>query len=115
MLLESQICENFYHMYKMLRELNQFCNKAYVFHIANERKTSFAYGAKLKRMGVAAGVPDYCVIYDGGRVAFIEFKRNNKSRMTPNQLIFKEMCDSLGTPYLLAHDPDEAIEFIKAL
>jgi hypothetical protein len=35
-------------------------------HIANERKTSRARGAKLKRMGVLAGVPDIVIAYPYG-------------------------------------------------
>lgn len=112
---EDKICETFYNMYKVLWGLGQFGNGAYVFHVANERKTSYAYGAKLRRMGVISGVADYCVLYDGGCVAFIEFKRDAKCKLSDNQSKFKEMCKILKIPYLLTHDCDEAIAFIKTL
>ncbi len=49
---------------------------ACTFHIANERKCSRLYGAKLKRLGVKAGVPDLMIPWPTTRYPglFIEMK-----------------------------------------
>jgi len=56
-------------------------------HIANERKTSPARGAKFKRMGVRKGMPDFLIFNRGGGLFIglaIELKiRPNK--ITPSQ------------------------------
>lgn len=58
-------------------------------HIANERKTSFAHGAILKRMGVRKGVPD--LFFPKPRAGFhglwIEVKKPG-GKPTPEQRAF---------------------------
>ena len=75
--------------------------KKVVFHIANERKCSEAYGAKLKRLGVRAGVSDLFIMrarkgYHGG---FIELKRKG-GRVSPAQKQFLE--DAASEKYFTA-------------
>jgi hypothetical protein len=94
---------------------NQFKTKLQVFHIANERKASKQYHVKLARMGVISGVADYCVIYEKGRVAFIEFKRNAKCKLSDSQKNFKADCEDLEIPYLLTYSVSEAIDFLSNL
>lgn len=114
-MLESKMCEVFYQHYLQLRNVRYFENRAFVFHVANERKTSYVTGARLKKMGVVAGVPDYCILLKGGLVAFIEFKRDAKCKLSKSQLYFRDLCDTLEIPYLLTWNIDEAIGFIKSL
>lgn len=47
-------------------------------HIANERKATAHYGAKLKRQGVKKGFPDL-MIFLADEIIFIELKRVNPS------------------------------------
>jgi hypothetical protein len=114
-MLEADICQEFYAQYEELSLLGQFKSDPLVFHVPNERRTSQQYGAKLKRMGVVSGVGDYCVVYEGGRVAFIEFKRNAKCKLSIAQEHFKNSCEDLKVPYLLTYRVDEAIDFLKSL
>lgn len=113
-MLESDLCIEFYKQYQLLTDLRQFNLPKYVFHIPNERKTSISYGRKLKRMGVIPGIADYCVLFEGG-VAFIEFKRNKKCKLSEHQLIFRERCKLLKIPYLMTCSIEDAMDFIKQL
>lgn len=114
---ESDICEQFFEEYGILDALGQFKSELFVYHIANERKTSFQHHAKLKRMGVVKGVADYCVVINPGRIAFIEFKRDLAScrKLNPEQQDFRDMCESFKVPYLLTCSAEEAIDFLKSL
>jgi hypothetical protein len=114
-MLEADICEAFYAQYEELSLLGEFKSDPLVFHVPNERRTSQQYGAKLKRMGVLAGVADYCIVHSEGKVAFIEFKRNAKCKLSPAQEHFKNSCEDLKVPYLLTYSADKAIDFLKSL
>ncbi len=63
----------------------------FIFHLANERKCSPQYGAKLKRMGVRAGVPDIFITKPckGFHGFWIEVKAG-KNKPTQAQLLFLE-------------------------
>lgn len=115
--LESDLCIEFVKQYEYLSLLNQFKSELFMFHVANERKANKQYHIKLSRMGVVAGVADYCIVYPEGRVAFIEFKRDAKSckKLSPPQENFREMCKESNTPYLLTCSVEEAIDFLKTL
>lgn len=43
-------------------------------HITNEGKKKIQYAAKLKRMGLRAGIPDYWIGIAGAKTVFIELK-----------------------------------------
>jgi hypothetical protein len=58
-------------------------------HVANERKTSKRYGAKLKAMGVSRGVSDLFVVWPGGINIAIECKTGN-NQLTKEQREFLE-------------------------
>lgn len=114
-LKEKDICKAFFKRYKLISLYNQFKNKAFIFHIANEQNCNKFYTIELKRMGLTAGVADYCVLTLGGRVGFIEFKRNAKCKLTVSQENFSLTCITLGVPYIICWDVDTAIEFINNL
>jgi hypothetical protein len=115
--LEHEICEEFYKQYEYLSLLGYFKSDPFVFHVPNERRASPAYYAKLRRMGVISGVADYCAFTDKGKVAFIEFKRNKAAckKLNDAQQFFREACESSGVPYLLTCSVEEAIDFLKSL
>ena len=110
---EKQICISFYKQYKQLQALNYFPKKLIVFHIANEQYTSKGYTMSLKAMGLTSGVADYCVLCEYGKVAFIEFKRNAKSKLSPNQEWFKEQCEAMGISYAVKWTSQDALTFLK--
>lgn len=110
---EKEICKLFYKQYLYMKAYNQFSNNAFVFHIANEQNCSKYYTMELMRMGLTAGVADYCIITNEGRVGFIEFKRNSKCKLTPAQRKFKAECEERDIGYIVAWDVEEAIKFVK--
>jgi len=116
-MLEDKNCENFFKEYKQLNHLGQFKSEMLVFHVANERKASIKYHAKLARMGVVSGIPDYVVHnYSTGEFAYIEFKRDKKTlKLSPTQQEIFEACRYYNRPYLLTYQPGEAIDFLKSL
>lgn len=82
----------------------------YTIHIANERQTSPARGAKLKRMGVKAGVPDIFImkptkLYHG---LWIELKVH-PNKPTKTQLEFIENAKSEGYAAIVCYGADNAI------
>lgn len=97
-------------------------------HTPNERKTSHAQGALLKRMGVLAGVPDYVFVFHRNgcpQFAFIEFKVCKRKlahdlipqlkrvgELTPKQYEFREKCIKHKIPHFIAYNPDEALDWL---
>lgn len=64
------------------------------FHIPNGGKRGEIQGARLKAMGVLAGVPDIALFWLGG-VGFIELKTTT-GRLQPNQQAIIEKLNMLG-------------------
>jgi hypothetical protein len=83
------------------------------FHPANERRCSPRQGARLKRMGVKAGVPDICLVRPGGAAAYLELK-SPKGRQTPEQSAFEQLCKANGSPYAVARTIEEAVSTLAA-
>jgi hypothetical protein len=84
------------------------------FHIANERKTSPRHGAKLKRMGVLAGVSDFFIAEArrGFNGMFLELKIK-PNKLTENQKTFIQKAQRKGYKAYVAYDIDEAIKVIE--
>lgn len=112
---EKEICTKFFIKFSTLQSCGYFKKKLLMFHVANEQYNNRNYTMSLQRMGLTAGVADYCVLLEGGKVAFIEFKRNAKAKMSDNQIWFKERCEALDIPYSLHWTIEGAIEFIQRL
>ena len=112
---ESQICKQFVKVVKYLQALRQFPKDFEMFHVANESYTTDNYRFHLYHMGVVSGVADYVILLKGGRVACIEFKRDDKSKLRPEQEKFYNRCSDLSIPYLLTSNIDQAVDFIKSL
>lgn len=87
------------------------------YHIANERKCSFAYGNLLKRMGVTKGISDIFMPRSNPNKTFkglfIELKAG-KNKPTPSQIEFINNIISEGYAGHVAYGADEAIAIIKA-
>lgn len=112
---EKELCKNFYQRVRLMQEFNQFNDKFFIFHIANEQYNNLAYTLSLVKIGLKKGVADYCILLEGGKVAFIEFKRNNKCKLTDSQKEFKEICEILKIPYFLCFEVETGINIIKEL
>jgi galactokinase/mevalonate kinase-like predicted kinase len=109
---EKDLCIAFYNQVQTLQSLNYFKKPFFIFHIANESFTSKAYAMQLKRMGVTAGIADYCIIKNGS-VMFIEFKRNKDAKVQQSQKNFMDLCKKFDIKCLITYNIEEAIQFIK--
>src|SRR5689334_2407879 len=85
------------------------------FHCPNERRTTPKEGAFLKRMGVLAGVADFCLLIpdyscdegDIPRPAFLELKRPG-GRLSVAQEQFRDDVTAIGCLWGLAYSTDTA-------
>lgn len=82
-------------------------------HVANERKTSFQAGARLKAKGVKSGVPD-CLIFNSnsqfnGLAIELKVKPN---KTTENQSKWLQSLRDIGWATFVAYTFDEAKEII---
>lgn len=69
------------------------------FHVANEYSGQFrpVFGMLLKAMGKIAGVADYIFLWGNG-CGCIEVK-NEKTKLSENQTLFKKWCESYNIPF----------------
>lgn len=67
------------------------------FHIHNNPRSAI-HGARLKRMGLTAGVPDIAIVRNGGSVAFIEVKTQS-GRLSNSQVEWRDWCGANSVPY----------------
>lgn len=86
---------------------------AVYFHIANQRQTSVRMGAKLKRMGVKAGMPDLCIIWKG-RAIFIELKVGRRGASGVQQDMLTDLTLA-GAVVDVCRSLDEVAEFLAGI
>jgi hypothetical protein len=80
--------------------------------IINGKRVSFA-GARLKRMGLNRGFPDFQFFHVDGRVAFLELKRAGET-LDDDQAVIAEHMVHAGHGYLCTASFDEAIATLVA-
>jgi hypothetical protein len=121
---EKEICKSFYHQVKLRQQFNQIRNDILIFHVANQQFTNIVFSMESKRMGMMAGVFDYIILIKervlGGiktsaGIAFLEFKRDEKGKLTPAQLKFTEILDLFGIKWKVVCTSEQAFEFIAGL
>lgn len=85
-----------------------------IYHVANERKTSWAAGKRLKAKGVRRGVPDICVPIPSGDYhgLYIEMKIKPNS-LTPEQVLFCTGLREQRYAVYIAWSAAEAIDIIR--
>ena len=83
------------------------------YHPPNGEFRSKRTGARLKRMGVRAGVADFALILPCGMAAFLELK-SAKGVPSDAQRAFRADCERNGTPYAIARTPNEAYHILLA-
>ena len=83
------------------------------FHVPNGEYRSKRTGARLKAMGVRAGVADLCLISPGSRAHFIEVKAP-KGRMSPEQRAFRDACERAGAGFAIVRSIDEAGDVMQS-
>lgn len=86
----------------------------YLFHIPNGGKRNRMEGAKLKMMGVKAGVADLCLPYRKGKYIglFIELKYDNGKVSKEQKEFLKEMARA-GHLAAVCYGADAAINVIE--
>lgn len=72
-----------------------------IFHPANGGLRTKAEAARLKAMGVVAGIPDLVLVFPGGRCAFIEVK-TAKGVLSPDQKAMRLRMIRLGISSITA-------------
>jgi len=70
-------------------------------------------GARLKRMGVTAGWPDYLFMSPAGLSHWIELKRDGQKR-TPDQVRIGDFLERGGCPYLWSSNVGEILTTLQA-
>ncbi len=89
---------------------------AFHFAVPNGKRRIKRDGAALKRQGVLAGVADFLICGDSGKVYYIELKRPKlpicpAGTQNPAQKDFEKLAIACGAPYAVAH----SIEEVQAL
>lgn len=96
------------------------CRPAVLFaHVANERRCSPAEGARLKAMGVRAGLPDLILFtpppaIPGARGAFLELKSRHGGQRGPLQIAWANALRNLGYVGDFAEGAAAAVTMLKA-
>lgn len=87
--------------------------RGFTFTHPNATNIGARIGAKLKRLGQKAGVPDLVLFFDGGTTAFIELK-TIKGRLHKSQQDFHGVLKTLGfqVDTIKAKDSNDAIDQI---
>lgn len=83
------------------------------FHVPNGEKRTKITAAKLKRMGVLAGVADFVLVADG-RCHFLELKATT-GRQSREQEEFAAAAEAAGASYWLAHDISEVCDALNTI
>lgn len=113
--IERTKCKQFISLFDRLQELNIISKEILIFHIANEAPTSKLHRISQYQMGKKAGVPDYLIVMPIIKVAYIEFKADDKCKLSPTQQEFASVCHKYDIPHLVTSDIHKAIDFIKDL
>lgn len=89
------------------------CPKGVIcFAVPNGEFRHKATAARLKTLGVMAGVADVVVVLPDISVGFIEFKAN-KGVPNADQREFRKRCEAIGAPYAICRDSTEAKELVE--
>jgi hypothetical protein len=89
-------------------------NNIFFVHIPNEGQRSIATAARLKRMGMRKGAPDF-MIFGGSLNVAIELKRQKRSKTSREQIEFLERLEELGWTTKLCYGAQDAIGFLTTL
>jgi hypothetical protein len=77
-----------------------------IFAVPNGGLRSKAEAARMKWTGTVAGIPDLCVIAQGGRAFFLEVKTSN-GRLSDDQLAIVDALSKLGAPFMTVRSIDD--------
>lgn len=85
-----------------------------LYHIPNEGKRAAYQGARLKAMGLKAGVPDLClpVARGGYHALYIELKAPKNSYLSNHQRVWLDNLKAAGNYACCCHGWEEAADMI---
>ncbi|MBO0715729.1 MAG: VRR-NUC domain-containing protein [Rhizobiales bacterium] len=93
--------------------LRRWLTEGWVYtHVPNGELRSKSTGARLKRMGLIPGWPDFILLSDDGHPHFLELKRKGMS-LSENQYVFAEWACDRGLPYAVCDNFDAALGQLK--
>ena len=84
-----------------------------LYHIHNNPKSDIA-GARLKAMGMVAGISDLAFICGNGKTAYIEMKKPGGTQ-SPVQKKFEAVCKAMKVDYFLVYSVEQGQEIIERL
>ena len=92
--------------------------KTFWFHVPNQSPFNaesphlIRAGARMKKQGRKAGIPDNCVVWDG-RCFFIELKSRN-GKPSPAQKVVIPALEAAGAPVVIAYSLEEVMDALAA-
>ena len=104
-----------FHTHCMVADvLRRFASPDWRFtHIPLGEKRAEATAARLKRMGVVAGWPDFILLPPNGRAHFLEMKRGRGGTLTEAQAEFAAWCRQHDVPFAIARDFTQALTVLQ--
>ena len=92
---------------------NYPATRGHIFHVPNGGYRNAREGAKLRSIGVIAGVPDLCIVWNG-KCSWVELKTiERKLSSVQKEIHLKWLLQ--GISVFTAYGKDEAINHIMAL
>jgi hypothetical protein len=92
------------------------CSKQWRYtHIPLGELRDKATAARLKRMGVTPGWPDFLFAGPRGRVVWLELKRAGTMRFSEDQLALQPWLVASGHEYIAANSLKQAVESLQAM
>lgn len=79
-----------------------------IFSIPNGGKRGFKTAVKLKLEGAKSGVPDLQILLPNSKTVFIEMKKQEGGKLSPQQLEFIDKSQSLGHTVIVANGCNDA-------
>ena len=86
--------------------------RCFWFHVPNTHSGGVRWGAKLKSMGLRAGVADLVFFLPGGKAVCMELK-TPKGRLSDSQKEFRESCSDLGVGYVVCRSMEDVEEALR--
>ena len=93
----------------------RYSRRCFAFHVPNGGRRNRIEAARMKGMGVRAGVADWIVLLPGGKFAAIELKRRTGGYLSPEQKSFRDTVEALGGAWYLARTVEEFEQAMEEL
>lgn len=92
---------------------SEYRHISFLFSIPNEGKASYGEAARLKAMGLTAGMPDLCLIDKNGKAHFVELKTPTGKLSTNQRIIHQRLTDLMGKPPTIIRSVSEFGHWLK--